>query len=131
MAASLAEVVREPAPGGPGSAANPPAAGPGATPGNVTRTAAQADPGSVGGGTIARPERYLLVVRVRDRATGAGPSYAFARWPDWPHPAMLSMAPPHPDEGLETAVAALLASRTGLRAEGVPRVSERRVPARM
>ncbi|MQA00337.1 MAG: hypothetical protein GEU80_13585 [Dehalococcoidia bacterium] len=91
------------------------------------------DPGRIGSSTADLPERYLLVVRHLDAGppAEAGPRYLFARWPDWPHPAMLSLSPPHPDEGLTAAVASLLRARLGVTLEGEPRLSDTRTPARM
>ncbi len=118
--------------GGPARAtANPPAPGPGFAPGNINRTGEQADPGSVGGGTVARPERYLLVVEQDVAGHEASPHYLLARWPDWPHPALLATDPPAEDEDLEHAVGLLLASRMGVRLTAPPRVAPVRVPARM
>jgi hypothetical protein len=114
------------------SAALPPPAGPGLMPGNVEQTAAQSDPGAIGGGTAPRPERYLLVVRRADAGAGADDArYLFARWPDWPHPALLSLSPPAAEEGVATAVGAVLEARMGVATTTAPRVSALRVPARM
>lgn len=78
------------------------------------------------GASGTRPERLLLVPRrVEDGR------YLFARWPDWPHPAMLSTVPPRPHERLEGAVESLLYGRMGLRLAGEWHASQRRVPVRM
>jgi hypothetical protein len=74
----------------------------------------------------ARPERLLIVARRREDSR-----YLFVRWPDWPHPAMLSTVPPHPDEGLAGGLASLLDARMGVRVQGEPRSATERQPARM
>src|SRR5690606_2141921 len=92
------------------------------------------DPGRIGASSVELPERYLLVVRHLEAGQAAADEsarYLFARWPDWPHPAMLSLSPPHPDEGLRDAVASLLRARLGVALEGEPRLSDTRTPARM
>jgi hypothetical protein len=72
------------------------------------------------------PERLMLVVRrVEDGL------FLFARWPDWPHPAMLALDPPHPDEGPAGGIASLLDARLRVRLEGAPRVGDERRPVRM
>ncbi|MDA0366668.1 MAG: hypothetical protein O2843_12525, partial [Chloroflexi bacterium] len=101
------------------SFANPARPGPGVAPGNVDRTAPQSDPGSIGGGTAPRPERYLIVARYADEVVGAespspraeAPRYLFARWADWPFPAMLALAPPARDETLADAIGRVLWAR--------------------
>lgn len=119
----------------PRSAANPPPPGPGLAPGNVDRTGEQADPGSIGGGTLERPERYLLVVRRVEAGApavdAASARYLFARWSDWPYPALLSLSPPSPEEGLEAAVRAVLRAHMGVVLAAPPRPAATRVPARM
>jgi hypothetical protein len=119
----------EPSPGGAGTTARPPPPGPGLAPGNPSLTGVQEDPGAIGGGTAARPERYLVVARLS--AEGAVGRYLFARWPDWPYPTMLGLWPPHPDEGLADAMRRLLRARMGVRLDGEPVLGPRRVPARM
>ena len=115
-------------------AANPPPLGPGLAPGNAGLTAAQSDPGVIGGGTIARPERDLLIVRYLESGEDAGaaePRYLCVRWRDWPHPTLLALSPPNAAEGLAQAVALVLETRTGARLVDVPRAGAQRVPARM
>ncbi len=73
-----------------------------------------------------RPERLLVAARLAD---GEGERYVFVRWHDWPHPAMLSLAPPGGNERLSEAVARLLA-RLNLRS-AEPRTAGERVPVRM
>ena len=73
-----------------------------------------------------RPERLLVAARL---ANGQGERYVFVRYDDWPHPAMLSLAPPGGGEQLSEAVARVLA-RLNLRA-AEPRTAAERVPVRM
>lgn len=122
----------------PRSAANPPLPGPGLAPGNIERTGEQTDPGSIGGGTLERPERYLLVVRQvaspgepAGAPDGAAARYLFARWPDWPYPALLSLSAPSPEEGLEAAVRAVLRAHMGVVVASPPRPASVSVPARI
>lgn len=98
----------------------------------------QSDPGSIGGGTTPRPERYLVVARYldSDAASGAAdgvaePRYLFARWADWPFPAMLALAPPALDETLADALARVLWARFAARTVDTPRAGAERTPARM
>ena len=123
------------------TAANPAPPGPGFAPGNAARTSRQSDPGSIGGGTTARPERYLIVARyVEAHATHDGTAesaaeapahYLFVRWPDWPPPAMLALSPPVLDETLAHAVELVLSTRLGVHVIGAPRLGGTRIPARM
>lgn len=77
-----------------------------------------------------RPERLLVAARLAGGAgEGAGGRYVFVRWEDWPHPAMLSLAPPGGGEQLSEAVARLMA-RLNLRS-AEPRTASERVPVRM
>lgn len=95
-------------------------------------------------GPRARPERLLIVARrVEDGR------FLFARWPDWPHPAMLSTLstlstrPPRGDEAsaaesdaeTDAAIAAtvdsLLHGRLGVHVVGPVRSGARRLPVRM
>ena len=75
-----------------------------------------------------RPERLLIVAR-QERADG--PRYLFARWPDWPHPAMLSLALPPRWDSVRDAVADLLAARLSVTCAEEPRRASTRVPVRM
>ena len=76
----------------------------------------------------ADPER-LLLVPVLEVAGEA--RYVLVRWPDWPHPALLSFAPPVANDTLEAAAADLARARLGLTASGPARLAELRVPVRM
>ena len=78
----------------------------------------------------ADPERLSLVPVLLD-ATGTEPRFVFVRWPDWPPPAMLSMAPPGPHDTLAEAAASLLDGRLRLTVAGEPRMAARRIPVRM
>ena len=75
-----------------------------------------------------RAERLLVAPRLE---VAGGARYLLVRWADWPHPALLSLAPPHPGDSLEEAVATLLHARLGLRCEGAPRAAGVRVPVRL
>lgn len=97
----------------------------------------------------ARPERLLVVAREADgeadgdAAGEAGAArYFFARWPDWPYPAMLSLAATasttetgNRDEqridALRGALNDLLGARMGLACTSPPRLAAERTPARM
>jgi nucleotide-binding universal stress UspA family protein len=59
----------------------------------------------------ADPERLLLVPVIR---TAGETRYVLVRWPDWPHPALLSFAPPVGTDTLEAAAADLARARLGL-----------------
>ena len=83
-----------------------------------------AAPAAAGAG---EPERLLIAARLE---TAEGPRYLFARWPDWPHPALLSLAAP-PDDGFAEGVRSLLHARLGVRCDDAPRASPLRVPVRM
>ena len=75
-----------------------------------------------------RPERLLIAARLR----GAGDDrYLLARWPDWPHPALLSLAAPRERDSLADAVSTLLQARMRVRCEGDPLAGTQRVPVRM
>lgn len=81
-------------------------------------------------GLAARPERLLVVAR----EAGGEARYCFARWPDWPHPAMLSLAAIGGDrrlDALEGALDDLLGARMGLACDAPPRLAAERTPARM
>ena len=80
------------------------------------------------GSTDDRPERLLVAARLA-ATDGEDARYVFVRWEDWPHPAMLSLAPPGDNEQLSEAVARVLA-RLNLRC-AEPRVASKRVPVRM
>jgi hypothetical protein len=90
-------------------------------------TEAHAEP-VIAAGEAAAPER-LLVVPVL--VQGGEPHYVLVRWPDWPHPAMLSLAAPASSVGIEEAVSDLLDSRLHLATSGPVTRSETRVPVRM
>ncbi len=81
-------------------------------------------------GLAARPERLLVVAREADGEA----RYCFARWPDWPHPAMLSLAATSGEQridALEGALDDLLGARMGLACGAPPRLAAERTPARM
>jgi hypothetical protein len=75
----------------------------------------------------AAPERLLLVVARSEEPD----RYLLASWPDWPHPSLLAISPPHPEEGLDHAVDSMLRSAFGVTLEGAPQRSEERWPVRM
>ena len=87
-------------------------------------------PETAGGATSpdGRPERLLIAAR-QDRTDG--PRYLFVRWPDWPHPAMLSLAEPPRWDNVRDAVADLLAARLSVTCTEEPRRASTRVPVRM
>jgi hypothetical protein len=61
-----------------------------------------------------RPERLLIAARLQ----GAGDDrYLLVRWPDWPHPALLSLAAPRERDSLAAAVSTLLQARMRVRCE--------------
>lgn len=73
----------------------------------------------------AAPERVLLIVRrVEDGAV------LLARWVDAPHPTLLSLDAPHPDEGFADGVARLVRARFAVTARA-PRLHAERLPVRM
>jgi len=74
------------------------------------------------------PERAVVVPVLE---TVDGPRFVLAMWPDWPHPTMLSLAPPVGDDTLEAAAADLVRARLHLDATGPARMSESRIPVRM
>lgn len=75
----------------------------------------------------AAPERLLLVVaRVEEPDR-----YLLASWHDWPHPSLLAISPPHPDEGLDHAVGSMLRGAFGVDLEGAAIRAEERLPVRM
>ena len=76
----------------------------------------------------ADPERLLLVPVIR---TAGETRYVLVRWPDWPHPALLSFAPPVGTDTLEAAAADLARARLGLVATAPARLTSERVPVRM
>ncbi|HJM74399.1 MAG TPA: hypothetical protein QGI71_00830 [Dehalococcoidia bacterium] len=78
--------------------------------------------------TDDRPERLLVAARLAASEDEDG-RYVFVRWEDWPHPAMLSLAPPGANEQLSEAVAGLLARLNVRSAE--PRIASERMPVRM
>lgn len=87
--------------------------------------------------TAAAPER-LLLVPVIGAAPGSGGGirsetarYVLVRWQDWPHPVLLSLAPPAPSDSLDAAVTDLLSARLQLQPVGAARTATRRVPVRM
>ncbi len=75
-----------------------------------------------------RPERLLVAARLED---AEGARYLLVRWPDWPYPALLSLAAPRPHDSLEETVATLLLARLGVRCQEPPRTSPVRVPVRL
>ncbi len=75
-----------------------------------------------------RAERLLVAARLED---AQGARYLLVRWPDWPYPALLSLAKPRHHDSLEEAVATLLLARLRLRCQGPPRTSPVRVPVRL
>lgn len=82
-------------------------------------------PGSAG------PERLLVAPVLRDEQPPHGWRYLLVRWPDWPHPTLLSLAAPGPGDSMAEAVRVLIEARLRLACEGEPRASETRVPVRM
>ena len=76
-----------------------------------------------------RPERLLIAARL-DAADGAH-RYLLARWPDWPHPSLLSVAAPRALDSLEALVADTLRARFSVECVGSPLKSTTRHPARM
>lgn len=71
-------------------------------------------------------ERLIVVARrVEDGC------YLFARWADWPYPAMLSTLPPGDHETLSAAIDALLHGRMRVHVASEPRLATDRVPVRM
>lgn len=78
-----------------------------------------------------RPEaERLLVISRQVVVEGAEPRYLLVRWPDWPHPALLSIAPPGAEDDLDDAVASLLKARLRV-SSGAVRLGTTRVPVRM
>ena len=75
-----------------------------------------------------RPERLLIAARLR---AAGDDRYLLARWPDWPHPALLSLAAPRERDSLVDAVSTLLHARMRVRCEGEPLAGAQRVPVRM
>lgn len=79
---------------------------------------------------LPAPERWLVISR-QHAEPGEEPRYLLVRWPDWPHPALLSIAPPSADDTLDDAVGSLLKARLQLDLEGPARVGDTRMPVRM
>ncbi len=78
-----------------------------------------------------RPEaERLLVISRQAEVEGTEPRYLLVRWPDWPHPALLSIARPGAEDDLDAAVASLLDARLRV-SSGAVRLSATRVPVRM
>ena len=75
-----------------------------------------------------RSERLLIAARL-DTAEGA--RYLLVRWPDWPYPALLSVAAPRDRDALATAVQDLLHGRLRVDCDGAPRTADQRLPVRM
>ncbi len=90
--------------------------------------APDSEPAGSGAPLDDRPERLLIAVR-QEREDG--PRYLFVRWPDWPHPAMLSLAPPARWDSVREAVGDLLAARLSVTCTEEPRRASTRVPVRM
>jgi hypothetical protein len=82
-------------------------------------------------GDPGQPERYLLIVRLVGADTAEAPRFLFARWPDWPHPAMLSVGEFRDTEALTDHVSMLLRARMGVSVVSAPTVSSERVPVRL
>ncbi len=76
-------------------------------------------------------ERLLVVARLSEEPGGGEPRYLFVRWPDWPHPALLSIDPPAATDTLEDAVGGLLRARLQVTLTGPVRLTSTRVPVRM
>lgn len=77
-------------------------------------------------------ERLLIVARLASEAGDEEePRYLFVRWPDWPHPALLSIDPPGSTDTLDDAVGTLLQARLAVTVQGAVRVASERVPVRM
>lgn len=81
------------------------------------------------GRTAPAPERWLVVCRAL--LEDGSSRLVFVRWPEWPYPALLSIAPPMGDDTVEDAVGSLLQARLHLEVDGPARVSEARMPVRM
>jgi hypothetical protein len=75
-----------------------------------------------------RPEAERLLLVARRVEDGR---FLFARWADWPHPALISTLPPGAAEGFDAGLETLLRGRFGVRPAGSVRRSERRLPVRM
>jgi hypothetical protein len=76
----------------------------------------------------ATPERLLVVPVLR---VDGESRFVLARWPDWPHPTLLSLAPPAAHDTLDETVASVVWARLGLTAEGPARMAAPRIPVRM
>lgn len=72
-----------------------------------------------------------MVISRQAAVEGAEPRYLLVRWLDWPHPALLSMAPPARHDTLEDAVASLLDARLKVSTRGAVHLGATRVPVRM
>lgn len=80
--------------------------------------------------TRAESERLLVVPR-QATVDGDEPRYLLVRWPDWPYPALLSIAPPAANDTLEDAVASLLDARLSVSTQGPVHLCPARLPVRM
>ena len=76
-----------------------------------------------------RAERLLIAARLEQ--PGSEPRYLLARWPDWPHPSLLSVAAPRALDTLEALVADTLRARFSLECVGPPVAALERHPARL
>lgn len=75
-----------------------------------------------------RPERLLVVPQLNE---GEETRYLLVRWPDWPHPALLSIAAPTSRDIIDEAVSDLIRARLRVDCNGTPRASSMRIPVRM
>lgn len=76
-----------------------------------------------------RAERLLIAARLEQ--PGTEPRYLLARWPDWPHPSLLSVAAPRALDSLDALVADTLRARFSVECVTPPMAATTRRPARM
>ncbi len=76
-----------------------------------------------------RAERLLIAARLEQPEDD--PRYLLARWPDWPHPSLLSVSAPRAVDTLEALVADTLRARFSVECVGTPVATSTRHPARM
>jgi hypothetical protein len=80
---------------------------------------------------VPEPERLLVVARHEHLGEAGGECYLLLRWPDWPPPALLSLAAPAAHDDLDRAVADALEARLGVSCLGTPIKGGERIPVRM